>query len=73
LQRSVTGSQLAALAEHETVRSGAAKGDGAKAEFWLEATGVLGALLAPLLRRRIFSRNTKSATEGLKQFMEAPR
>jgi hypothetical protein len=51
----------------------AAKGDGAKVEFWLEATSVLGALLAPLLRRRIFSRNTKSATEGLKQFMEGPR
>ena len=51
----------------------AAKGDGAKAEFWLEATGVLGALLAPLLRRRIFSRNTTSAAEGLKQFMEASR
>jgi hypothetical protein len=50
----------------------APKGDGAKLEFWLEATGVLGAL-GPLLRRRIFSRNTKSATEGLKQFMEGPR
>jgi hypothetical protein len=50
-----------------------AKGDGAKAEFWLEATGALGVLLAPLLRRRIFSRNTTSAAEGLKQFMEASR
>jgi uncharacterized protein YndB with AHSA1/START domain len=50
-----------------------AVGDGANAEFWLEASGLLGTLLGPVLRRRIFSRNTKSATEGLKRFMEAPR
>jgi hypothetical protein len=44
---------------------------GANAEFWLEASGLLGTLLGPVLRR-IFSRNTTSATEGLKRFMEAP-
>jgi hypothetical protein len=41
------------------------------AEFWLEASGVLGSLLSPVLRRTIFSRNTRSATEGLKRHMEA--
>ncbi len=48
-----------------------AVGAGANAEFWLEADGMLGWLLGPVLRRRIFSRNTTSATEGLKRFMEA--
>jgi len=46
-------------------------GNGANAEFWLEAGGLLGRLLAPVLRRRIFSRNTRSASEGLKRFMES--
>jgi len=40
------------------------------AEFWLEASGVLGSLLAPLLRRTVFSGNTRNATEGLKRYME---
>jgi hypothetical protein len=50
-----------------------AAGDGANAEFWLDASGWLGTLLGPVLRRRIFSRNTKSAAEGLKRFMEVRR
>jgi hypothetical protein len=40
------------------------------AEFWLESSGALGSLLSPLLRT-VFSRNTRSATEGLKRHMEA--
>ena len=47
-------------------------GDGTNAEFWLEAAGWIGGLLNPLLRRMIFSRNTRSATEGLKRYMERP-
>jgi hypothetical protein len=47
-----------------------ADGDGTNAEFWLEATGPLGKLLGPLLRRTVFSRNTRSATEGLKRHIE---
>lgn len=43
------------------------------AEFWLEASGPLGTLLSPLLRRTVFSRNTKSATEGLKRYMESSK
>ncbi|MEX1263191.1 MAG: SRPBCC family protein [Actinomycetota bacterium] len=39
-------------------------------EFSLEASGALGTLLNPLLRRTVFSRNTRSATEGLKRYME---
>ena len=50
----------------------AADGNDATAEFWLEASGTLGMLLAPLLRRTVFSRNTRSATEGLKSYMERP-
>jgi hypothetical protein len=50
-----------------------ARGNEATAEFWLEAGGLLGTLLGLVLRRRIFSRNTKSATEGLKRFLETPR
>jgi len=46
-------------------------GNGTNAEFWLEAGGWLGKLLSPLLRRTIFSRNTRSATEGLKSHLEA--
>ena len=49
-----------------------AKGDGANAEFWLEGAGVLATLLGPSLRRR-FSRNTESATEGLKRYIEPPQ
>ena len=45
-------------------------GNGTDAEFWLEASGPLGTLLAPLLRRTVFSRNTRSATEGLKRYVE---
>lgn len=43
--------------------------EGANAEFWLEAGGPLGSVLAPLLRRTVFNRNTKSATEGLKRYL----
>ena len=45
-------------------------GDGTNAEFWLDASGVLGTLLTPLLRRTVFRRNTRSATEGLKSYIE---
>jgi ligand-binding SRPBCC domain-containing protein len=48
-------------------------GEATLAEFSLEAGGTLAALLSPLLRRTIFSRNTKSATEGLKRHLEARR
>ncbi len=46
--------------------------DGAvtNAEFWLEAKGPLGVLLSPVLRRAVFSRNTRSASEGLKRHLE---
>jgi uncharacterized protein YndB with AHSA1/START domain len=44
--------------------------DGSTTEFWLEATGPLGTLVNPLLRRTIFSRNTRTATEGLKRHVE---
>lgn len=46
---------------------------GTTAEFWLESGGLLGRLLGPLLRRTIFSRNTRSATEGLKAHLERAR
>ena len=46
-----------------------AVGDSANVELWLEASGLLGRLLGPMLRRRIFSRSTKSAAEGLKRFI----
>jgi hypothetical protein len=48
----------------------AADDTGTTAEFWLEASGALGELLAPLLRRTVFSRNTRSATAGLKSYLE---
>ena len=48
-------------------------GNGTDAEFWLEASGPLGTLLAPLLRRTVVSRNTRSATEGLKRYMGEAR
>jgi hypothetical protein len=48
-------------------------GDDTNAEFWLEASGVFGRLVAPVLRRTVFSRNTRSATEGLKRYMEGRR
>ena len=41
-----------------------------RATFWLEADGLLGRLLAPLLRRALFSRNTRTASEGLKREVE---
>ena len=44
--------------------------DGSSAEFWLEASGVVGSLLSPLLRSTVFSRNTRNATEGLKRLVE---
>lgn len=47
-----------------------ANGNGTNAEFWLEAGGPLGRLLGPLLKRTVFSRNTRSATEGLKSHLE---
>jgi hypothetical protein len=47
-----------------------AEGDETNAEFWLEAGGVFGSLVAPVLRRTVFSRNTRSATEGLKRYIE---
>ncbi len=43
------------------------------AEFWLEASGALDRLLAPLLRRTVFDRNTRRATEGLRGYMERRR
>ena len=43
---------------------------GSSAEFWLEASGVIGSLLSPLLRRTVFSRNTRNATDGLKRLVE---
>jgi hypothetical protein len=48
----------------------AAIGNDTTAEFWLEASGALGKLLAPLLGNTIFSRNTTSATKGLKSYTE---
>jgi uncharacterized membrane protein len=45
-------------------------GAGTSAEFWLDASGLLGTLLGPVLRRVIFSRNTRRATTGLKAHME---
>ena len=50
----------------------AADGNSTTAEFWLEASGPLGKLLIPLLRRTVFGRNTRGATEGLKSYMERP-
>ena len=50
-----------------------ADGDGTNAEFWLESGGSLGRLFGPVLRRTVFSRNTRSATEGLKIYIERRR
>ena len=47
-----------------------AAGDETDAEFWLDAGGLLGSLLSPVLRRTLFARNTRSATEGLKRHTE---
>ena len=44
---------------------------GTNAAFWLEATGILGRLLSPILHSTFFSRNTRNATEGLKKRVEA--
>ncbi|MEP7158684.1 MAG: SRPBCC family protein [Chloroflexota bacterium] len=48
-------------------------GDRTSTEFWLDACGPLGALVGPILRRTVFRRNTRNATEGLKRHMEASR
>jgi uncharacterized membrane protein len=45
-------------------------GSGTTAQFWLDADGPLGSLLGPVLRRLVFKRNTKTATEGLKRYVE---
>ena len=45
-------------------------GKGTTAQFWLDADGPLGSLLGPVLRRLVFSRNTRAATEGLKRHVE---
>ena len=45
-------------------------GDGTNAASWLEASGALGTLLTPFLRRTLFSRNTRRFTEGLKSYVE---
>lgn len=50
-----------------------ADGEGTNAEFSLQAGGPLGRVLAPLLRRTVFSRNTRNATEGLKRHVEDGR
>ncbi|MGZ8475383.1 MAG: SRPBCC family protein, partial [Candidatus Limnocylindria bacterium] len=49
----------------------ATDGDTTTAEFSLEATGPLGKLMNPLLGPTVFSRNTRSATKGLKRHIEA--
>ena len=48
----------------------APEADGSSAEFWLEAGGAVGSILSPLLRRTVFSRNTRNATGGLKRYVE---
>jgi uncharacterized membrane protein len=45
-------------------------GDATDAMFWLEAQGPLGQLVAPVLDRTLFSRKTRSATEGLRRHLE---
>ena len=44
---------------------------GATVEFSMEASGPLGAVVGPVLRRLVFERNTKAAAEGLKRFVES--
>lgn len=44
--------------------------NGTTAQFWLEANGPLGSALSPILKRLVFSRNTRTATEGLKHEVE---
>ena len=44
--------------------------DTTRAEFSLEAGGGLGRLLEPVMRRMVFSRKTRNATEGLKRHVE---
>jgi len=48
-----------------------AKGAGTSTEFWLDAGGPLGVLVGPILRRTVFRRNTRNATEGLKRYIAA--
>jgi hypothetical protein len=50
-----------------------ASGEMTSTEFWLDAGGPLGALVGPILRRTLFKRNTKNATEGLKRHIEQSR
>jgi uncharacterized protein YndB with AHSA1/START domain len=45
-------------------------GSGATAEFSMEASGPLGTVLAPILGRGVFARNTRTAAEGLKRYVE---
>jgi hypothetical protein len=45
-------------------------GDLTSTAFWLDAGGPLGALVGPILRRTVFRRNTRNATEGLKRYIE---
>lgn len=48
-------------------------GEATRTEFWLDAAGPLGAVVGPILRRTLFRRNTRNATEGLKRHLEANR
>ena len=48
-------------------------GDLTSTEFWLDASGPLGGLVGPILRRTLFRRNTRNATEGLKRHIETSR
>jgi hypothetical protein len=60
------GPDLRLIGGHELLH----RDDGTDAEFWLEATGVLGVLLSPVLRRSLFARNTRAAAEGLKRLVD---
>jgi uncharacterized protein YndB with AHSA1/START domain len=48
----------------------APQGESTDTTFWLDAQGPVGRALSPILRRILFSRNTRSATEGLKRHVE---
>ena len=50
-----------------------ADGTSVRAEFWLDATGPIGSIVAPLLRGTVFRRNTRNAAEGLKRYVEGRR
>jgi hypothetical protein len=47
------------------------KGGRTATEFWLEPSGPLGRLLGPILSRTLFRRNTRAATEGLRDYVIA--